>query len=302
MKGIIFDIQNYAIYDGPGIRTTIFLKGCPLKCIWCQNPESQEMKPQLSYFYEKCVGCGACISVCPNNAIQLIDGKVLRDREHCTVCGSCVNACPNNVREIIGKYMTIEELVEIVVRDKPFYDNSGGGVTISGGEPTMQAEFLFELLRALKSNNIHTAIETCGYFNGELIPKLIDLVDLFLFDIKHMNPDSHLNFTGVSNEIILSNFNKILSKVGNEKIISRIPLIPSININLDEINAIAEFLRDANYNGPIHLMPYNKLAKTKYEKIGKGELYKDMGNLTEVLINKIVEIFELKSFQVIINH
>ena len=302
MKGIIFDIQNYAIYDGPGIRTTIFLLGCPLTCIWCQNPESQELKPQLSYFNEKCVCCGSCIAVCPNNALQLIDGKVMRDKDRCTVCGQCVNACPHNVRDIIGKYISVEELIEHIVRDKPFYDNSGGGVTISGGEPTMQLEFLLNLLGALNNEKIHTAIETCGYFNEDIIPKLVNLVDLFLFDIKHIDSKIHRNYTGVSNDRILTNFKTILSEVGSERIIPRIPLIPSVNTDKKVINKIGEFLREANYNGPIHLMPYNKLARTKYEKIGKAELYRDMGDLTEEMIKQIIETLERQSFQVIINH
>ena len=302
MKGIIFDIQNYAIYDGPGIRTIIFLKGCPLTCIWCQNPESQELNPQLSYFSEKCIGCGTCVAVCPNDALQLIDKKVIRDKDKCTVCGQCINACPQNVRDIIGKYVSVEELIELVVRDKPFYDNSGGGVTISGGEPTVQLEFLLNLLGALKNEKIHTAIETCGYFNDDIIPKLVNLVDLFLFDIKHIDSNRHRNYTGVSNEKILTNFRTILSKVGNERIIPRIPLIPSVNTDEKVINKIGEFLRGANYNGPIHLMPYNKLARTKYEKIGRAELYRDMGDLTEEMIKQIIETLEQQTFKVIINH
>ena len=302
MKGIVFDIQNYAIYDGPGIRTIIFLKGCPLTCIWCQNPESQELKPQLSYFSEKCVGCGTCIAVCPNNALQLIDAKVIRDQDRCTVCGECVNACPYNVRDIIGKYVSVEELIELVVRDKPFYDNSGGGVTISGGEPTMQLEFLQNLLEALKNEKIHTAIETCGYFNDDIIPKLVNLVDLFLFDIKHIDSKIHCNYTGVPNDRILTNFKSILLKVGSERIIPRIPLIPSVNTDKDVISKIGQFLFEANYKGPIHLMPYNKLARTKYEKIGKAEYYRDMGDLTEDMIKEIIETLGQQSFQVIINH
>ncbi|MFX0009255.1 MAG: glycyl-radical enzyme activating protein [Candidatus Hermodarchaeota archaeon] len=302
MKGIVFDIQNYAIYDGPGIRTIIFLIGCPLKCIWCQNPESQELKPQLSYFSEKCIGCGSCVAVCPNNALQLIDGKVIRDQARCTVCGQCVNACPHSVRDIIGKYVSVEELVELVKRDKIFYDNSGGGVTISGGEPTMQLEFLLNLLEALKNVKIHTAIETCGYFREDIIPKLSNLVDLFLFDIKHIDSEIHCNFTGVPNDRILTNFKSILSKVGNKRITPRIPLIPSVNTNKDIISKIGQFLFEAKYKGPIHLMPYNKLARTKYEKIGKADLYRDMGDLTEETIKKIIETLEQQSFQVIVNH
>ena len=302
MKGIIFDIQNYAIYDGPGIRTIIFLKGCPLKCVWCQNPESQKLNPQISYFKEKCLRCGNCIDACPNDALQLLNDEITRNKELCTICGSCVEACPNDVMEIIGKEISIAELVEIALRDKSFYDNSGGGITISGGEPTIQIEFLLELLKALKEHDIHTAIETCGYFKEDLIEDLVNCVDLFLFDIKHMDMQKHTHFTGVSNEKILANFSKILFKVGNERIIPRIPLIPGVNIDENTINSIASFLHGINYTGPIHLMPYNKLAKTKYEKVGMGDLYKDRGDLTDKNLKEITDMFEKHSYQVVINH
>jgi len=302
MKGIVFDIQNYAIYDGPGIRTLIFLKGCPLKCLWCQNPESQKLYPQISYFKENCLLCETCVKSCPNNALRLIDDEIKRDTDHCILCGSCVAACPNKVMEIIGKEYSIEDLIEIALRDKPFYDNSGGGVTISGGEPTMQFNFLLELLKALKNKGIHIAIETCGYFNEDLRKDLIDNVDLFLFDIKHIDNKRHKEFTGEKNNIILSNFSNILSKTGIERIIPRIPLIPGVNTDEITIKSIISFLKNINYSGQIHLMPYNKLAKTKYEKVGMGNLYRDMGELTEEDLKKITDLFEQHSFQVVINH
>ncbi|MFX1574775.1 MAG: glycyl-radical enzyme activating protein [Promethearchaeota archaeon] len=302
MKGIIFDIQNYAIYDGPGIRTLIFLKGCPLRCLWCQNPESQKLNPQISYFKEKCLLCETCIKTCPNNALSLNVDEIIRNENLCVLCGNCVEACPNQVLEIIGKEYSIEELVEIALRDKPFYDNSGGGVTISGGEPTMQFKFLIQLLKQLKNNGIHVAVETCGYFNESLIEDLTDNVDLFLFDIKHPDDEKHKNFTGVCNDIILTNFSKIHSKVGNERIVPRIPLIPTVNTDEKTIMNIISFLQQINYQGIIHLMPYNKLANTKYEKVGMGKLYKDMGDLTEDDIKNIVDIFERHLFQVIINY
>ena len=302
MNGIIFDIQNYAIYDGPGIRTIVFLKGCPLKCDWCQNPESQKLSPEMSYFKEKCQLCGICVSACPNNALQLIDDEIIRDKSLCNTCGICAEKCPNQVMEIIGRNIPIEELVENVLRDKIFYDNSGGGSTFSGGEPTMQTNFLLEVLDALKKQGIHTAIETCGYFNEDLIGKLVEFVDLFLFDIKLIDKEKHKEFTGVSNEKILANFSKIFSKVGHERIIPRIPLIPGVNTDISTIQQIITFLDSINYDGQIHLMPYNKLTKTKYEKVGMGDLYKDMGELTDETLNEITNLFEKHSYEVIINH
>lgn len=302
MNGIVFDIQNYAIYDGPGIRTIVFLKGCPLKCVWCQNPESQQLSPDVSYFKGKCQLCEICVYSCPNSALQLINDEIIRDKTLCTVCGICAEKCPNNVMEIIGWKATVEELVDKVLLDKPFYDNSGGGATFSGGEPTMQIIFLLKLLKALKQQKIHTALETCGYFSEEIIDELVKYVDIFLFDIKLIDREKHKDFTGVYNEKILTNFSKILSIVGNKRIIPRIPLIPGINTDLTPIQQIIDFLQKTNYDEQIHLMPYNKLTKTKYEKVGMGDLYKDMGELTDKNLDQITKLFEEHSYEVVVNH
>ena len=301
MEGIVFDIQHYAVYDGPGIRTLVFLKGCPLSCLWCQNPESQELKPEISYFKEKCVKCGLCVEACPNNAIKLTDDGVVRDKDLCLLCAKCVEACPNEVMQQIGKPMPVDEVVSIAERDKPFYETSGGGITISGGEPTLQSKFLLGLLKSFKQKGIHTAIETCGFFKEDLIESLANLVDLFLFDIKHLDPNEHKKYTNVSNEKILNNFARIHSKVGNKRIIARIPIIPGVNTDLKTIEDIVTFLKNINYSGSVHLMPYNKMAKTKYEKVGKGHLYKDMGDLTEEKLEEITKKFEQYNFEVVCN-
>ena len=301
MKGIIFDIQQYAIYDGPGIRTLVFLKGCPLSCIWCHNPESQDPNPQISYFQEKCVKCGKCVDSCPNKALTLTSEGIKRDVKRCNLCGTCIKACPNKVMELVGKEYSIEEVIKIVAADKAFYDNSGGGVTISGGEPTMQYPYLISLLKVLKLNGIQSAIETCGFFNEERLDELLELVDLFLFDIKHVDPEIHEKFTGVKNEKIKKNFKKIVEKTESKKIICRIPVIPSFNKDLYVIKGIAGFLNEVNYSNDVHLMPYNKLAKTKYEKVGMGNLYKDMGELSQKELKEISNIFENQGFKVVIN-
>lgn len=301
MKGFIFDIQHYAIYDGPGIRTLVFFKGCPLRCAWCQNPESWRTRPQVSFFGEKCDGCGACREACPAGAIGMEKGRARRDFERCTDCGSCAQACHNNAAEIIGREIASAEIMEKVCMDRPFYENSGGGVTFSGGEPTLQADFLMETLKALKKEGIHTALETCGQFRQDLLDPLLETVDLFLYDIKHAEPARHRELTGVSPERIQSGFSEILSKAGRGRIIPRVPIVPGANEDAASMDGIITLLKKADYAGPVHLMPYNSMAKTKWEKIGLGREYREFPSLGDDGLEAISQRFEAAGFEAVCN-
>jgi pyruvate formate lyase activating enzyme len=300
--GTLFDIQPYSIYDGPGIRTTVFLKGCPLRCAWCHNPESQRLKPEMGYNADKCTSCGRCVEACPNGALAPTDAGVVRDYGRCAACGLCCEACPNGAHEKIGYEMSAVDVVEKVALDRPFFDESSGGVTITGGEPTLQKEFLLEMVDLFKESDIHVALETCGYFRRELASILTEKVDLFLFDVKQIDPGIHKKFTGVENGLILENFSLVAKNGGGEKIIPRVPLIPGFNADPSSIKDICGFLKEAGHPGPIHLMPYNKMAGSKYEKLGRGGDYRDMGELTPDMLDDFVSLLGDLGFEAVINH
>jgi pyruvate formate lyase activating enzyme len=300
-SGIVFDIQHYAIHDGPGIRTSVFLKGCPLHCTWCHNPESQNPGFELAHSILKCSRCRKCAKSCRQQALSLSKRGVKRDLALCNGCGACAAACPNRAMEKIGKEMTSTEVAECVLQDALFYSESNGGVTISGGEPTAQKDFLLDVLKKIREKGIHTAIETCGLFPSALIAELASVTDLFLFDIKQIDEKKHERATGVRTGIILNNFRKIVADYGSERIIPRIPLIPGFNTDPDSIAMIAAFLRSARYAGMVHLLPYNALSKHKYVKLGKTDHYTDMGALEEDQLENIRIFFENQDFQVYCN-
>jgi choline trimethylamine-lyase activating enzyme len=271
-KAFIFNVQKYNMYDGPGVRTLVFFKGCPLRCKWCSNPEGLEKKYQVMFKRNSCIDCGACVSVCPvgKHTISKEQKHEVIHSIDCVGCHKCENVCTESAISIVGEVKTVSELMEIIEEDKRFYDISGGGVTLGGGEVTMQSEFAANLLMACKQEGINTAIETCGYTKLESILKVAEFTDLFLFDIKHIDPERHYQLTGVRNERILGNLKELLHRRYNVKV--RMPLLKGINDSQDEIDKVIAFLmpfRDyKNFKG-IDLLPYHKLGVNKYTQLGK---------------------------------
>ena len=251
----IFDIQRNSYVDGPGIRTTVFFKGCNLKCAWCHNPESQNPKREMLFYKDKCIGCGKCKEKCPNSI------------EKCDFCEKCTIFCPRDAREICGKEYSAEELLKIILKDKAFYDASGGGVTFSGGECMLQIDFLEEILRLCKENGIHTAVDTAGHVPFESFARILPYTDLFLYDVKCLDCETHKKFVGVSNERILENLQSLLGR--GARVLIRIPVIPSVNDSEAEMEAIASFLRSAGNPQGVELLPYHRMGEHKYEALGK---------------------------------
>lgn len=265
--GIFFNIQRFSIHDGPGIRTTVFMNGCPLHCFWCQNPESQTLRPEIFFDAEKCKGCGKCVQVCPEQAVEIFEGRSKTNRELCKGNGKCTEVCPNEARNLIGREATAEEVFKEVAADEIFYQKSEGGVTLSGGEPLTQPQFAMSLLKLCKDAGIRTAIETCGYGRWETVRQILNYVDLVLYDFKHMDPVEHEKCTGVSNVLILENAKKIHNELFIP-ILARVPIIPGYNDSVMNIEATAKFIAaELGSSIKVHLLPYHRFGETKYERL-----------------------------------
>lgn len=266
---LILEIKGNALDDGPGIRSVVFFKGCPLSCMWCHNPESKRAGVEIGFEAGKCAGCDTCIAVCPENALSR-DNLFFVDRAACTLCFQCVKNCPSGALERIGRPMAVEDVVATVVRDKPFYDTSGGGVTLSGGEPTLFMDYTAELLKALKARGIHTLLETCGLFDiNAFTEKLCPWIDTIYYDIKLMDPEAHKRYCGVSNTVILENFKALHERAqnGGAYLLARTPLIPDITDTAENLEAVAAFLKQCGA-AEARLLPYHPLWKEKNSKIG----------------------------------
>ncbi len=289
-KGLLFNIQRFSLHDGPGIRTSLFFKGCPLSCLWCHNPESINNQPELSFNLRKCIACNRCVEICSSGALQndLKNGKKY-DSLTCERCWLCVEECPANALVLQGKEYTVEEVMNEVLKDLPFYKQSGGGVTLSGGEAAQQFEFCLALLKSCKENQIHTALDTSGCISWNKLKQLLPFVDLVLYDLKHLDNQKHINLTGVSNQIILDNIIKIDKE--NIPVEIRIPIIPGYNDSEDNLRATANFINRLNNVSSVVLLGYHKLGLSKPWQFDKQRGLLDLESPGKERLEEIKSLF-----------
>ena len=297
IKGLIFDIKRYAIHDGSGIRTTVFMKGCPLKCWWCHNPEGISSSKDLIYFEYKCIRCKTCVHVCPVSAIAFEGEKQVINRAACIKCGACADSCPTGALKLVGYEITVEELMKEIEKDIILYDHSGGGVTFSGGEPLFQPLFLKEALKECKKRDIHTALDTSGYASPEVFESLMDHVDLFLYDLKLLDDKEHQKYTGVSNKIIKKNLITLVKKGRGKDTIIRFPVIPGITDTKKNINMLLNFVSYLKEINEIDILPFHDVSE-KYSRLGKKYKMKIYTAPSEEKLKYIKEKLEENGFYV----
>jgi pyruvate formate lyase activating enzyme len=266
--GLVSDFQRFSIHDGPGIRTIVFLKGCPLHCAWCANPETISVRPEIMLIPHNCIGCGRCYEVCPGSCLGEADGRISSiDRDRCLLpqCGKCQHVCYANAINISGRFLSVAEVMDVVLKDSEFYARTGGGVTFSGGEPFAQPVFLLELARTAKMLNLHTAVETCGHVNWNTLSPVLDCLDYVLYDLKHMDPDRHIQGTGVNNRIILENVKRI--DAAGKPIRIRLPLIPGFNDSEENVRATADFIAGFSNLDALDILPYHRMGEPKWGQL-----------------------------------
>jgi pyruvate formate lyase activating enzyme len=296
VAGYVFDIKRYAIHDGPGIRTTVFFKGCPLRCRWCHNPESWQPEPEPSLRTSRCVQCGRCVETCPEAAVSLAETGPATDPEKCALCGDCLGVCPTGAREIVGRQATATEILTEIERDVVFYDESGGGATFSGGEPLMQPEFLLALLNRCRARSIHTAVDTTCYAESDTLREVAKVADLLLCDVKHVDPEKHERCTGVGNRTILDNI-KMLAESGKDMIV-RIPVVPGFNDDEVNLEGTARFVRSLGSVRRVDILPYNRGGLGKSTRLAwKPDLMRPE-TPSDDTIQRIANGFESYGFEV----
>ncbi len=264
--GLITDIKKFAIHDGPGIRTTVFLKGCPMRCLWCRNPETQSDGPVVGYLQANCIGCEKCIEACPQEALSPGKDGIVRDRAICTNCGACVEVCPAEAMVMYGKEVTVAEVMAEVEKDRPFYENSGGGVTLSGGEPLHQPEFAIGLLKAAKEAGLHTCVDTCGHVPWSTFEAALPYTDLVLYDIKSTNDAVHHEYTGCPTALITQNLEALAEE--DVEVLVRTPVVPGLNATVEDLAAIADLLMGLARLVDMELLAYHELGEAKFERLG----------------------------------